>query len=250
MLASGNLSTCGPTSISSYRRSSSVGVSSTGTTQRSKSERNGRISGDWERASGRASDILDEIAATQEEQLLPIEYFGDFWPKRERPSLVEEALRRGIPLHEMQDRRRKEHDEWLRGEFRAGRGLEVQRQFVATSLLDFLSRGRPNDEDEAEGTPVAPVWDSKGRRVEARARGVREIVATQLLAVFAAPELGLFLCSMCGRAFAVDPEERRPRRGVRRFCSDDCRREAKLESNRASWHKNKQKWTKGSGSNG
>lgn len=88
------------------------------------------------------------------------------------------------------------------------------------------------------------VWDERGRRFEHSAMGVWEIVQAQLAELLSAPEAGVFICSICDKAYPLTFEtvERRPRAGVRNFCSDECRSEAKRESNRQSWRRHGETW--------
>lgn len=90
---------------------------------------------------------------------------------------------------------------------------------------------------------VVAEWNEAGRRTSLVAMGWRGIASAQLLTLFAASET-LYICSQCGKPFQVDESERKPREGFGRYCSTECKRLAKLASNRASWHRNKDKWKK------
>jgi hypothetical protein len=114
-----------------------------------------------------------------------------------------------------------------------GRGLELQQTLAARALEEMLGT-----------SPARYVWDQAGRRLERIAIGVKEIAWSHLAGLFTSPAVDVFICGMCGNPYPYDSasSERRPRSGVRTFCSEECRKEAKLESNRLSWQKNKNKW--------
>ncbi len=88
------------------------------------------------------------------------------------------------------------------------------------------------------------IWDDEGRRVYRREAGVVDIAWSHIYALFLAPKLDVYTCGVCGAPFEYQEESssRRPRAGVRPLCSDECRREAKKESNRGSWARNKDRW--------
>ena len=116
----------------------------------------------------------------------------------------------------------------------AGQGLDLQRALV--SMLVTTHYLGSND-SQAE-------WDSKGRRAQSVARGVREIIGTHVSAIFLSPQIGIFSCSVCGKPFEFAEEEgkRRPRRGAQRFCSEACRLVGRRASNLRSWNRNKARW--------
>ncbi|GEM_PF-2656412 len=93
---------------------------------------------------------------------------------------------------------------------------------------------------ESEGRTV-PVWDDRGRRLGNTAYGVKGIVGASLQDIFMSLEMDVFLCSVCGKPFPFEesPGKRRPRIGVQRFCSPECRASAKRKATLASWHRNK-----------
>jgi hypothetical protein len=126
---------------------------------------------------------------------------------------------------------RREELRWdlLLDERRRGEGLEGQRRLLCTKLNNLL------------GLQFATFsWDDRGRRMEREATGIAEIALSHIAALFVSAESDILICSVCGRAFPFEEREfgRRPRFGVRRFCSDTCRHEGKLESNRESWRRN------------
>ncbi|MSQ17738.1 MAG: hypothetical protein EXR54_09315 [Dehalococcoidia bacterium] len=129
-------------------------------------------------------------------------------------------------------------DDWLariQTERRADRGLELQRLLVTNRLAEWVNIAS-----------LIPVWNEDERRVETVARGVGEIVGAHLLGLFVSSPLDVFSCSVCGRPFPLNDSttQRRPRTGSQRFCSDDCRAQAKRASNLASWHRNRARWTR------
>jgi hypothetical protein len=133
--------------------------------------------------------------------------------------------------------RRREERRWqsLLKEFREGRGLAQQRRLLANRLTSLLSM---------KGATF--VWDEDRRAVEREAIGLDEIVLTHIATIFLAPEVNVLICSVCGAPFPFDDalQTRRPRYGVRRFCGQACRLEAKRESNRLSWGRNSRRWTR------
>ena len=134
--------------------------------------------------------------------------------------------------------RQAQEDDWrarIQAERRAGRGLELQRLVVTNRLAEWVNVA-----------DFIPVWDEVERRVETVSRGVHDIWGGHLLGLFASSPLDVFLCSVCGRPYPLDDSttQRRPRTGSRRFCSDECRAQAKRTANLASWHRNKARWTR------
>jgi len=95
--------------------------------------------------------------------------------------------------------------EW-RKECEEGRGLVLQRELVVRELAP------PRIDREF-------FWDEKGKRAHDLAEGVHQIVGAHLGRMFLAPQLDIYVCSMCGRPFPFDdqPGVRRPKRGARRF---------------------------------
>lgn len=127
----------------------------------------------------------------------------------------------------------KKRERW-QVERRAGRGLALQRRFI----VNFFN-----------GPWMMPLelavsWDDEGRRVETVAHGARQVAGAHLLSIFNSPEVDVFICSVCGKPYPLEPLEghRRPRRGRRRFCSEACKLTARRSDNLASWHRNKAKW--------
>jgi hypothetical protein len=134
--------------------------------------------------------------------------------------------------------RQAQEDDWrarIQAERRTGRGLELQRMLVTNRLAEWVNIA-----------DFIPVWDEDERRVETVSRGVHHIVGAHLLGLFVSSPLDVFLCSVCGRPYPLDVSttQRRPRTGSRRFCSDECRAQAKRADNLASWHRNSARWTR------
>lgn len=119
-------------------------------------------------------------------------------------------------------------------ERQAGTWLAAQRWIVSQVLSFWI---------EPYKTMIRTGWDDTGRRIEYTAYGVREIVGAHMASVFSAPMPDVYLCSVCARPFELSGNgARRPRDGARRFCGDACRLAARRESNRAAWHRNKDRW--------
>ena len=114
-----------------------------------------------------------------------------------------------------------------------GHGVEQQRRLLAQILTGLLGVRDTRFE-----------WDERGRHMIMEAIGLDEIVFSHVATIFLSPEIDVLVCSVCGTAFLFDESthERRPRFGVRTFCSDACRREGKRESNRLSWRRNSDRW--------
>lgn len=65
------------------------------------------------------------------------------------------------------------------------------------------------------------------------------LLGIQLAAAVSSP---LYHCSICSTVYGLEDDQNRPRRGQRRFCSDDCAAEGKRQGNLRSYHKNKGHW--------
>ncbi len=124
-------------------------------------------------------------------------------------------------------------NDWRRRDLASGRAIEYQRM-VLTQFIQY----------EAGQTVWDAKWDDAGRHLRAEVIGTDGLVGARLRSIFAAPEIDVFSCSLCGRLFDFRQRgtERRPRANARRFCSDECRDEAKRESNRLSWQRNGARW--------
>lgn len=125
---------------------------------------------------------------------------------------------------------------------REGLGLEVQRRLATRVLRYLLLPG-------SRGGWAHVEWDDDGRRLVGESRayiGVMEIVNYHLMNVFTSEQMDIYKCSVCGHLFNHDDErqQRRPKKGQRRFCSDDCRSTARRADNLDSWHRNKSRWSK------
>lgn len=145
-------------------------------------------------------------------------------------------LKRGISLHTFSAWGRDRKKEHWQAERRAGRGLDLQRTIAMNLLLGWIN---PLD--------IVPTWDESGLHVVTEARGAKEIIGTELLAIFTTPQFDVFICSICQRPYPLSIAEgsRRPRLGTRRLCSESCRRAAKRIDDLKSWHSNKHKWSSG-----
>jgi hypothetical protein len=203
---------------------------------------------DWSEAAEETECLLRAFAMTEQGQLVPESVLwklreGD---RREHFPYGPEVAARRLSQWERHVIRNERQREYFESERRAGRGVALQRELIVNILGQVAM---PSDRRASEGDPDVPLslglsWDDRGRRVEARASGVREIVASHLLSIFGSSQPDVFICSVCGTPFSTTSAQtqRRPRAGVKRLCSEACRLEAKRESNRASWNKNKDRW--------
>jgi hypothetical protein len=166
--------------------------------------------------------------------------------RREYYSYELEMAARPISRDDIQMLEFKRQQDYFETERRAGRGVALQRELIVNLLGEIVMPPSDRSSDEGPSVPLlfGYSWDDRGRRVEARASGVREVVASHLLSIFAAAQPDIFVCSVCGTPFSTESAQaqRRPRAGVKRLCSEACRLVAKRESNRASWNKNKDRW--------
>lgn len=176
-------------------------------------------------------DLLDRIQGWDELPALPVFHLDPEsldqeraeWMRRLGVDSLAGALRKHI---EIRTERRWQN---LLLERDQGRGTEQQRRLLTRKISDLL------------GTQYGSfVWDERGRRAE----GLDEIILSHVATMFLATGVDVLVCSVCGQPFPFDesPRGRRPRFGVRRFCGDACRREAKRESNRLSWRRKEAKW--------
>ncbi|HUZ01929.1 MAG TPA: hypothetical protein VMU89_16400 [Thermomicrobiaceae bacterium] len=194
---------------------------------------------------------LATFAATLEERLVDedtlwqLRYGENFGPQRPSYREVAESLPQGRDdldaRRDQVDARRDELWErelrpYWRAERRAGRGIQVQRWILAGFLSVWTSG--------LEAPLATPYWRDDGRRIRLMPIGVKGIVFTHLLRLFAAPEPNVFTCSECGAVFEWLPAtgDPRPRRDRRRFCSDECRLAARRATKRETWHRHKGEW--------
>ncbi len=185
---------------------------------------------------------------TEQEELVPE---GLLWElrggdRREYYSWKAEMAARPIPPSEVFNVELARQRDYFDAERRAGRGVALQRELIVNLLGEIAMPPEHRSSDAYAAVPLlfGFSWDDRGRRIEARATGVREIVASHLLSIFGSSQPDVFICSVCGTPFSTASAQtrRRPRAGVKRLCSDACRLAAKQESNRASWNKNKDRW--------
>jgi hypothetical protein len=203
----------------------------------------------WTESASEAGQLTGAIAKTEDAELLSE---GALWALRhgDRRNYHEDLaaeLRSGrVSAQELFERAYERQRAYYTSERRASRGVALQRGLIVNLLGEFATPPEWRSYDAPASVPLSFVysWDDAGRRLEARASGVREIVAAQLVSMFSQSELDVFICSVCGKPFSTETTEaqRRPRRGVKRLCSDECRKAAKRESNRSSWNKHKDRW--------
>ncbi|MHB8685222.1 MAG: hypothetical protein ACYC9X_12960, partial [Dehalococcoidia bacterium] len=201
---------------------------------------------DWEEAAEEIRKLLMAIAITEEGEVVPETLLRDLrhGDRRDYFHYSDLASQGGrLSMNEVSAARQLAH---YSDERRAGRGLALQRELIVNLLGEVAV---PPESRSYDAPPAVPLsffysWDNRGRRLEARADGVREIVASHLLSMFGSADLDVFICSMCGNPYSRETAQtqRRPRAGVKRLCSEACRKAAKRESNRSSWNKNKDRW--------
>jgi hypothetical protein len=209
---------------------------------------------DWIEAAEEAERLLKAFVMTEQGALVPESLLWDLreGDRREYYSYDKEYEARPVSPEEVHVLTLTRQRDYFETERRAGRGVALQRELIVNLLGEIVMPpdARHSADDRAsEGEQTVPLlfgysWDDRGRRVEARASGVREIVASHLLSIFGSSQPDVFICSVCGTPFSTESAQtqRRPRAGVKRLCSEACRLEAKRESNRASWNKNKDRW--------
>jgi hypothetical protein len=124
------------------------------------------------------------------------------------------------------ERRRERWKRWRVLERGRDEGLAYQRR----ALLDFVARWQGDTSWELR-------WNDGGRAAEPEVVGGNNLVGAQLLTIFTSLPFDVFECSVCANPFDGGLAPRRPRRDRQRFCSNDCRHEAKKGRARASWHR-------------
>jgi len=208
----------------------------------------------WIEAAEEVERLLKAFVMTEQGELVPDSLLWDLraGDLREYYSYDTEYDARPMSQEEIHGLSLTRQHDYYETERRAGRGVALQRGLIVNLLGEVAmppDARPPADDRIADEGPEVPLlfgysWDERGRRVEARASGVREIVASHLLSIFAAAQPDVFVCSVCGTPYSMESAraQRRPRAGVKRLCSEGCRLEAKRESNRASWDKNKDRW--------
>jgi hypothetical protein len=209
-----------------------------------------RALSEWIFAAEEVSILLELMSLTEQGIVAPPERFLDMvrWLDLNVHPIYPTQIDRGLPTWDSILVSPGWHESLIES-VKAGNGLRLQREAVARMLVGIGAAPEYRRvQDEVPSFAQTYIWDENGRRSLVRARGVREIVATQARALFTSPELNLYVCAVCQSPFRLDDGQRRPRRGVKALCSQECRQLAKQESNRASWHRNKQRWTaKGEG---
>ena len=182
-------------------------------------------------------DILEQIASRERWR-----YSYEFALRSEEAELKAALERDPVRLAKEADAVLQDVLEHWQAARREGLGLEVQRRLAVRVLHYLLLPSLDRGSERVE-------WDEEGRRLVepiTKDTGVMEIVKYHLMKVFASEQMDIYKCSVCGRLFSHDDErqERRPKKGQRRFCGDDCRSAAKRVDNLASWHRNKSRWTR------
>jgi hypothetical protein len=190
---------------------------------------------EWVDFASDCDDLLRLLAVTAKSELADDELLDAFLPdfsvepKRE----IADAVFGKITFAEYQAESQ-EHRlvKWREASSPAGR-LELQHRLLESKLNRIIEYQKPQF-----------VWDARGRHFEWEASGIWQIALSQLQEVFAAPGVDIYICSVCDKPyeFIESPENRRPRSGVRTFCSKECRIEGKRESNRRSWRRHGSEW--------
>jgi hypothetical protein len=206
---------------------------------------------DWEDAVDEVRRLLIAIAHTEQQIVMPEselrDAYGEFDNQRytsfgrledvdwDPLGVTNEALAAANAEAE------RKQTAYFRAEYRAGRGLDLQRRLIVRALAGIA---RPDWHRSRSTTPelqlpFSYLWDDKGRRLVVNAVGVREIVASHVFSMFAGPEMDIFVCAVCGKPFSHEHigMKRRPRRNVNALCSAACRNESKKASNRSWWIK-------------
>ena len=202
----------------------------------------------WEEAAGEVRRLLVAIAITEEGELVPETLLWNLrdGDRRDYGHLSDRASGGALSINEVFAAAYKRQLAYYSDERRAGRGLALQRELIVNLLGEVAVPPEWRGHTDFPAVPLSFFysWDNRGRRLEARAEGVREIVASHLLSMFDSVELDVFICSVCGNPYSLETAQtqRRPRAGVKKLCSEACRKAAKRESNRSSWNKNKDRW--------
>lgn len=196
---------------------------------------------DWLEDAQHYHDILTTLAATEAGELVPeglLWRLGSLlkwkpeWGSTIRDDYYKSRFTPGRPVSISQLDR--DVNERILAHWRSlrahGRGLEIQR----AAVVEWLA--------ESGLSWLIPSWDETGRRITVESYGWSNIAHSHLLELFGSAEPDVYLCSICGKPYPLPPGRRRPREGSKHFCSPDCRRESRLISQRASWHRNKDRW--------
>ena len=183
--------------------------------------------------------LMTLLAHTAQGQVVEETFLESIQAWNEIPYLTDFGWRREPTPEEIQER-------WqdMLTERRQGNGLQQQRRLLAQHLSK-VSRPRLGSPFIAFSGPFFG-WNEQGRSVVHESRGLDEIVLSHIASVFLAPEIDALVCSVCGTPFPFDEASgaRRPRFNVRQFCSDECRKAGKRESNRLSWRRNSSRWAR------
>jgi hypothetical protein len=197
---------------------------------------------DWLTAARDARSAILMIAATEAEELVDDDVLMDLrsWDDFDTGAMEDWVKRREVnsfvEYHQLTIERSKEHWDIER---RSGRGLELQRK-----LISAFVNGAEDIWPWVGQLNFTLAWDDAGRRVNGGAFGVQAIVGSYIVAVLSAPEIDVFICSVCRNPFPYVEAHgvRRPAAGKRRLCGEECRKVARQSDNRASWHRNKSRW--------
>lgn len=196
---------------------------------------------EWLEAAQHLYDILAAVAATEASELITEDMLWRLghslmYDDRRaehviRNQYIEPRIRQGASVRDLFREAEIEVLDYWRGLRARGHGLQIQRDAIVLALSGF-----------PHPRWFQAAWDDSGRRVTLESLGWDQIASAHLMDLFGSTEPGLYLCSTCGKPFPLPAGRRRPREGAARFCSDDCRRDARRAANRASWHRHKDRW--------
>jgi hypothetical protein len=187
----------------------------------------------WRRFAKEIRAFVELLAATSNGELVGLDALGllswrdHWWPD----SGLDATGRPILPPLGTWFKAKWEH---LLQERHGGEGLESQRRLLTWILNSEMAKG---DSD------VYFIWDETGRRLERESLGLDGIAYSHMATLFLSGHFDVLVCSICGTPYPFDDSVgRHPRFGTRRYCSDECRREGKRESNRQSWSRNGARW--------
>jgi hypothetical protein len=117
----------------------------------------------------------------------------------------------------------------------------VQRAQIARYLSALRKEARlePTVEWPLDAEAPRTVWDVgladpfDNNRADPNVPQLYSLLTKQLIAAVVSP-FGALRCAVCGKLFGPEDRKCKPRDDVRHFCSDECRRTARMEQKSAS----------------
>jgi hypothetical protein len=196
--------------------------------------------------------LLVTLAATNSEELVGEDVLihlrkgkddisDDWWhPIASRWTPKLEGADLEAELNRIRERPLREHAEMLnhwRNLRQLGQGIQLQRRLVANVVSTEYFNSDNNNH---------VLWDAKGRRYAGSTLhfGVSQIVAASVMSLFLSPSIDIYVCSVCKEIYEheLGNNNRRPRKGAQRFCSDPCRQVAANQSKSKSYFNHKDDW--------